>query len=156
MAPLLRGDGKGLVFTWSLDSAQLLGWNMAGMAATIAWTGATTGLVFWGLDNYNMLRWLLLLLLLLLSLLLVRVEMEHEFKGMDLVHHGESAYPADAWVEQQYMDAEEVTLLFFLKYRCNIFLPCRRGRRPGAPPLPPPPAGRGGGRGGAGRGCPPT
>ena len=60
MAPLLRGDGKGLVFTWSLDSAQLLGWNMAGMAATIAWTGATTGLVFWGLDNYNMLRWLLL------------------------------------------------------------------------------------------------
>ena len=59
MAPLLRGDGKGLVFTWSLDSAQLLGWNMAGMAATIAWTGATTGLVFWGLDNYNMLRWLL-------------------------------------------------------------------------------------------------
>ena len=116
MAPLLRGDGKGLVFTWSLDSAQLLGWNMAGMAATIAWTGATTGLVFWGLDNYNMLRCLLLLLLLLLllSLLLVRVEMEHEFKGMDLVHHGESASPADAWVEQQYMDAEEVTLLFLL------------------------------------------
>ena len=117
MAPLLRGDGKGLVFTWSLDSAQLLGWNMAGMAATIAWTGATTGLVFWGLDNYNMLRCLLLLLLVLLlvlSLLLVRVEMEHEFKGMDLVHHGESAYPADAWVEQQYMDAEEVTLLFLL------------------------------------------
>ena len=112
---------------------------------------------------------LLLLMLLLFPLLLVRVEMEHEFKGMDLVHHGESAYPADAWVEQQYMDAEEVTLLFLLslltymlayvnllKYRCNIFLPCRRGRRPGAPPLPPPPAGRGGGRGGAGRGCPPT
>ena len=37
-----------------------------------------------------------------MSLLLVRVEMEHEFKGMDLVHHGESAYPADAWVEYQY------------------------------------------------------
>ena len=59
---------------------------------------------------------LLLLLLLLLSLLLVRVEMEHEFKGMDLVHHGESAYPADAWVEQQYMDAEEVIILIILTY----------------------------------------
>ena len=23
--------------------------------------------------------------------------------GMDLLKHGESAYPADAWVEQQYM-----------------------------------------------------
>ena len=23
---------------------------------------------------------------------------------MDLLKHGESAYPADAWVEQQYMD----------------------------------------------------
>jgi len=25
------------------------------------------------------------------------------FIGMDLLKHGESAYPADAWVEQQYM-----------------------------------------------------
>ena len=71
------------------------------------WTGVTTGLVFWVLDQYNMLR----------------VEMEHEFKvsqlfiiessdtsqfqGMDLLKHGESAYPADAWVEQQYMDTDE-------------------------------------------------
>ena len=58
----------------------------------------------------------------LLSLVLVRVEMEHEFKGMDLVHHGESAYPADAWVEQQYMDAEEVTLLFLLSIPTYICL----------------------------------
>ncbi len=26
-----------------------------------------------------------------------------EFLGMDILKHGESAYPADAWVEQQYM-----------------------------------------------------
>ena len=55
------------------------------------WTGVTTGLVFRILDQYNLLR----------------VEMEHEFKGMDLLKHGESAYPADAWVEQQYMDTDE-------------------------------------------------
>ena len=35
-----------------------------GMVVSIAWTGGTTGLVFWVLDQYNMLR----------------VEMEHEFK----------------------------------------------------------------------------
>ena len=34
------------------------------MLVSIVWTGATTGLVFWALDQYNMLR----------------VEMEHEFK----------------------------------------------------------------------------
>jgi hypothetical protein len=28
-------------------------------------------------------------------------------KGMDLLKHGESAYPADAWVEQQYMKEEQ-------------------------------------------------
>ena len=35
-----------------------------GMLVSIAWTGGATGLVFWVLDQYNMLR----------------VEMEHEFK----------------------------------------------------------------------------
>ena len=35
---------------------------------------------------------------------MLRVTLEYEFKGMDLLKHGESAYPADAWVEQQYME----------------------------------------------------
>lgn len=51
-------------------------------------SGLTTGLVFWFLHRYDMLR----------------VTLEYEFKGMDLLKHGESAYPADAWVEQQYME----------------------------------------------------
>ena len=29
--------------------------------------------------------------------------------GMDLPKHGESAYPADAWVEQQYMKEDAFT-----------------------------------------------
>ena len=62
--PLLRGDGKGLLFVWTLDSLELLCWNMVGMVANVVWTGVTTGLVFWVLNRYNMLR----------------VEMEHEFK----------------------------------------------------------------------------
>merc|ERR1712080_647097 len=32
----------------------------------------------------------------------LRVSTEGEFKGMDIVKHGESAYPAQAWVEFQY------------------------------------------------------
>ena len=39
---------------------------------------------------------------------MLRVETEHEFKGMDLLKHGESAYPADAWVEAQYMKDGEL------------------------------------------------
>ena len=62
--PLLRGDGKGLLFVWTLESLELLCWNMVGMVANVVWTGVTTGLVFWVLNRYNMLR----------------VEMEHEFK----------------------------------------------------------------------------
>merc|ERR1719336_3136216 len=33
---------------------------------------------------------------------MLRVSTEVEFKGMDIVKHGESAYPAQAWVEFQY------------------------------------------------------
>ena len=32
------------------------------------------------------------------------------FSGMDLLKHGESAYPADAWVEQQYMKEDAFTV----------------------------------------------
>ena len=80
---------------------ELFGWNMVGMVSIILWTGFTTGIIFWllkrsnsntvicspvyfffGHFRYNMLR----------------VDLEHEFKGMDLLKHGESAYPANAWV----------------------------------------------------------
>ena len=29
--------------------------------------------------------------------------------GMDMLKHGESAYPADAWVEQQYMKEDALS-----------------------------------------------
>jgi len=34
---------------------------------------------------------------------------------MDLLKHGESAYPADAWVEQQYMKEDAFSVRNFLK-----------------------------------------
>ena len=54
--PLLRGDGKGLLLTGSLESLQLLGWNFLGMLVIIAWTGITTGTVFLVLKKFKMLR----------------------------------------------------------------------------------------------------
>ena len=36
--------------------------------------------------------------------------------GMDLLKHGESAYPADAWVEQQYMKEDAVMAVSFLVF----------------------------------------
>merc|ERR1712008_94586 len=57
------------------------------MGAIITWTGTLSFLMFYGLKKVKMLR----------------VEAAAEFKGMDMLKHGESAYPADAWVEQQYM-----------------------------------------------------
>ena len=42
---------------------------------------------------------------------------------MDLLKHGESAYPADAWVEQQYMKEDAVMAvsitLFYSKFNQN-------------------------------------
>ena len=74
----------------------MLGVHIAAAIAILAWS------IFWSTLLFGALKYTKML----------RVSTEMEFKGMDLVHHGESAYPADAWVEQQYMDAEEVTLLF--------------------------------------------
>ena len=52
-APLLRADGKGLFYVWSLESLELFGWNMVGMVSIILWTGSTTGLIFWLLKRSN-------------------------------------------------------------------------------------------------------
>jgi len=77
----------GLLLTWSAESAMGLGWNLIGILTITVWTGGMCFVMFAILKYFKMLR----------------VETEHEFKGMDLLKHGESAYPADAWVEQQYM-----------------------------------------------------
>ena len=36
--------------------------------------------------------------------------------GMDLLKHGESAYPADAWVEQQYMKEDAIDVSYFPRF----------------------------------------
>ena len=57
-----------------------------GLVAIIAWAGFWSVLMFGGLSLIKKLR----------------IDRETEFKGNDMIKHGESAYPRDAWVEMQY------------------------------------------------------
>jgi len=68
------------------ESWDLLGYNLAGLLAIIAWSGFWSTFIFGGLQYFNNLR----------------VGEQTEIKGNDLTKHGEAAYPKDAWVEEQY------------------------------------------------------
>ena len=63
-----------------------LGVNLLGAISIIAWSGFWSFLVFGILRSHNMLR----------------VDDHTEVYGHDLLHHGEAAYPLDAWLEYQY------------------------------------------------------
>ena len=132
---VFKAEGGLISASPAYESLTLLGWNVVGLLAIVAWTGLTSLLMFSILAKFNMLR----------------VEHEHEFKGfgvvcqivgdysltflvsgMDLLKHGESAYPADAWVEQQYMQDfnPEVSDLFgFWKGFVNGFTPQQVGQK---------------------------
>jgi len=74
---------------WDGDSSTpwlVLGYNIAGSICIMLWS------VFWSLLLFGSLYYFKIL----------RVSTDDEFKGMDLIKHGESAYPAGAWVEYQY------------------------------------------------------
>ena len=73
---------------WAGDTAeawQTLGVNLLGAAAIIAWSALWSVVIFFPLSFFDMLR----------------IDRETEFRGNDLIKHGEAAYPADAWVELQ-------------------------------------------------------
>lgn len=63
-----------------------LGVNLAGLLAIIAWALFWSTLIFASLRFFDILR----------------VDKDAEIKGNDIVKHGESAYPKDAWIEMQY------------------------------------------------------
>jgi len=64
----------------------VLGIHCAGGVVILLWSVSWSTALFGTLKYFKMLR----------------VSTEMEFKGMDLVKHGEAAYPAGAWVEYQY------------------------------------------------------
>ena len=73
-------------FPWTV-----LGVHIAAAIAILVWSMFWSTLLFGALKYSKMLR----------------VSTEMEFKGMDLVKHGEAAYPAGAWVEYQYNKTEK-------------------------------------------------
>lgn len=65
---------------------KVLTWNLAGMATIILWAGGFCTIMFGLLRVFKILR----------------VPEEMEIKGMDILKHGEPAYPVDSWIEEQY------------------------------------------------------
>ena len=68
------------------DAWKRLGYNIAGAISIIAWSALWSCLMFGSLKYFNLLR----------------IDRDTEFRGNDIVKHGEPAYPVDAWVELQY------------------------------------------------------
>ena len=65
---------------------KVLGANICGMLVVGLWSGLWSLGIFGGLKYFKILR----------------IDRDTEFRGNDMVKHGESAYPVDAWVELQY------------------------------------------------------
>ena len=85
MVPFFHKE-KGILYAGSdLEAWKLLGVNVLGGTVIILWT------VLWSLLLFKLLKYFKIL----------RIEGYDEFYGMDLTQHGESAYPASAWVDEQ-------------------------------------------------------
>lgn len=54
--PLLREDGLGLFYTWSLRSAHLFLWNILGMFTAVIWSGGTFSIIFYLLKKSKIFR----------------------------------------------------------------------------------------------------
>lgn len=80
-------DNGGIFFYGGYSHAwKRLGVNLAGALAITAWSALWSVIIFGSLKYFKLLR----------------IDRDTEFRGNDLVKHGESAYPVDAWVELQY------------------------------------------------------
>jgi Amt family ammonium transporter len=87
MSAGLKEGERGIIFDGHVGHPwTVLGVQVAAIAAILAWSIFWSSIIFGSMKLIKMLR----------------VSTEVEFKGMDIVKHGESAYPAQAWVEFQY------------------------------------------------------
>lgn len=76
------------IFFAGENAGQILGWNLAGALSIILWSGVICTVMFGSLRYFG---WL-------------RVPKDVELKGLDMAKHGEAAYPAEAWHEEQYIN----------------------------------------------------
>lgn len=76
----------------------MLGWQLVGILVLIAWAVGFCSIVFGSLKFFKILR----------------VDSCVEVQGMDSMKHGEPAYPAESWEEQQYWDHQVQRLVYSL------------------------------------------
>ncbi|XP_072034506.1 putative ammonium transporter 1 isoform X2 [Amphiura filiformis] len=88
--PLLSYE-SGILTKWDLDSAKLLGWNLAGAGAIFGWSGLISLILFGVMRCIGILR----------------VSEEIEIKGLDIYKHGEPAYPLSAYGHGWSVDVEK-------------------------------------------------
>merc|ERR1712018_733929 len=83
-----EGEDQGGIFWYGGSSYAWtrFGVNIAALLAITVWSLGWSCMIFGGLKYFDLLR----------------IDTDTEFKGNDMVKHGESAYPRDAWVEMQY------------------------------------------------------
>ena len=96
---------KGVLFRFTEgDAWKNLGMNLAGAVVITMWA------LFWSLVVFGLLE----------KFHKLRVSEEAEKKGLDLVAHGELAYPKDAWIEEQYRTTIRDTLPPFMRIESNV------------------------------------
>ena len=86
MAPIFNTETGIFVKGNTSESWELFGINLLGAVIIILWSSFWSCLLFWCLNKFKVLR----------------IEGYDEHFGLDLTQHGESAYPAAAWIEDQY------------------------------------------------------
>ena len=81
--PIFSYD-SGIIFGAS-EAWDTLGVNALGAFAIIVWSAAWSTVIFYPLSKYG----------------LYRIDRNTEFRGNDIIKHGEVAYPGESWVEIQ-------------------------------------------------------
>ena len=86
-------SGEGIFWTGNQPDQWIqLGINIAGLLAITLWSGAHCVVLFGGLKYFRLLR----------------IDSETELRGCDIIKHGESAYPVEAWKEIQYDSSQKL------------------------------------------------
>ncbi|XP_046459388.1 ammonium transporter 2-like isoform X2 [Daphnia pulex] len=96
-APILVNSG--VILTGDESSAEVLGWQLIGILVLVAWGVGFCLVLFGSLKYFKILR----------------VDSTVEVQGMDSMKHGEPAYPAESWEEQQYWDHQVHRLIHLMR-----------------------------------------
>jgi hypothetical protein len=83
----------------NVASCKVLGWQLIGILVLVAWGVGFCLVLFGSLKYFKILR----------------VDSTVEVQGMDSMKHGEPAYPAESWEEQQYWDHQVHRLIHLMR-----------------------------------------